>query len=139
MITLKDIAEITGVSISTVSRIMSNKGKISQETKKKVLAAVEEFMFKPGVVSQKFEGAPRKLSIIIPEHGEYYHDDPTSSADLRPLMKGAGEDVVILKHENNPDFEKKLIKRILDEKIEGVVFSDPFNNNYLITEIIQEL
>ena len=49
--TLKDIAEITGFSISTVSRVLANSPRISRDTRRIVLAASEKFHYKPQTVN----------------------------------------------------------------------------------------
>ena len=41
-VTANDVAELAGVSPSTVSRVISNNPKISEPTKKKVLECMEE-------------------------------------------------------------------------------------------------
>ena len=53
MVTLKDIAERVGVSITTVSRVLNGKGSISQETKDKVFQVMRELKGKadPRVVN----------------------------------------------------------------------------------------
>ena len=45
MVTLKDIAERVGVSITTVSRVLNGKGSISQETKDKVFQVMRELNY----------------------------------------------------------------------------------------------
>ena len=47
MVTLKDIAERVGVSITTVSRVLNGKGSISQETKDKVFQVMRELNYYP--------------------------------------------------------------------------------------------
>ena len=47
-ITIKEIAEMAGVSVTTVSQILNNKGsRFSEQTRRKVLAIVEEHQYKP--------------------------------------------------------------------------------------------
>lgn len=46
MSTIKEIAEKTNVSIATVSRVINNLPTVSQETKKRVLKAIEELNYK---------------------------------------------------------------------------------------------
>lgn len=50
--TLRDIAEKTGVSISTVSRVLNDQPGISAETRARVLAAVRELEFVPNMAAQ---------------------------------------------------------------------------------------
>ncbi|MDY4734879.1 LacI family DNA-binding transcriptional regulator, partial [Terrisporobacter sp.] len=41
-VTIKDVAKEANVAVSTVSRVLSNSGKISEKTKEKVWAAVKK-------------------------------------------------------------------------------------------------
>ena len=45
--TINDVAEQLGVSISTVSRAISGKGRIGNETRRKVLKFIEEHDYHP--------------------------------------------------------------------------------------------
>ena len=47
MVTIKDVAKEAGVAISTVSNVINNVGNVSEETKKKVLAVVENMNYVP--------------------------------------------------------------------------------------------
>ncbi|MBQ9643307.1 MAG: LacI family DNA-binding transcriptional regulator, partial [Lachnospiraceae bacterium] len=47
-----DIAEMAGVSIATVSRVMSGSDKVSDKTRKKVLSVIEESGYTPNVFAQ---------------------------------------------------------------------------------------
>ena len=52
-ITIREIAEMAGVSVTTVSQILNNKGsRFSDQTRKKVLAIVEEHQYKPDFLRQ---------------------------------------------------------------------------------------
>ena len=41
--TIKDIAKISGVSVSTVSRVLNNHPDVSEDVRRKVMAVVEEY------------------------------------------------------------------------------------------------
>ena len=45
--TIKDIARICGVGVSTVSRAINNHPDINPETKKKIMAVIDEYGFVP--------------------------------------------------------------------------------------------
>ena len=61
---MKDIAIATGVSRSTVSRILNNAPitvPIAQETRERVLAAARDLDFRPNPLARALRGAPTML------------------------------------------------------------------------------
>ena len=50
--TLKDVAQLAGVSTKTVSRVVNNQGEISQETRERVQAAIDQLVYRPNVLAR---------------------------------------------------------------------------------------
>lgn len=51
-LTIKDIANVAGVSISTVSKVMNNTGSISQRTRDKILSVINELDYRPNEIAR---------------------------------------------------------------------------------------
>lgn len=87
-VNMKDIARHAGVSVSTVSRVLNGQGYIRQETREKVLRAIEK-----------------------------YHYIPNNSARnlKREAVKAVG---IVVKGFSNPFFVRMLdvVQRVLEEK-----------------------
>jgi DNA-binding LacI/PurR family transcriptional regulator len=140
MITLKDIAEVAGVSISTVSRVMNNKSSISEETKQRIYSAAQELKFKQGIVSQISTDRTYSVALIVPGKDEFYHDDPKSSADVRSIQavfEHAGHRVEVYVN-NGLDELPVLMTQIKKDKIEGVLLSDLRVGTKLPDELVKE-
>lgn len=60
--TIKDVAKLAGVSISTVSRVMNNSKPVSPEAKQKVLDAINKLDFKPNELARSL--VMRKSNLI---------------------------------------------------------------------------
>lgn len=54
MITIKEVAKEAGVSITTVSRVMNNRGYISAETRGKVEGAMKKLNYQPNQLARSF-------------------------------------------------------------------------------------
>lgn len=52
MATLKDVARLANVDVSTVSRALNNTSYVHPDTKKRILAAVKELSYQPNVLAQ---------------------------------------------------------------------------------------
>lgn len=69
-LTINDIAEELGVSKTTVSRAISGKGRIGAETRKKVLAYIEEHNYRPNVIAKGLaQNKTYNLGLALP--GDY--------------------------------------------------------------------
>lgn len=74
MVTIKDVAKEAGVAISTVSNVINNVGNVSEETKKKVLAVVENMNYVPNFNARSLK-ANKKNTIglfLSSIQGDYY-------------------------------------------------------------------
>ena len=51
-VTIKDVAKEANVATSTVSRVLSNNEKISDETKARVFEAIKKLNYKPNAIAR---------------------------------------------------------------------------------------
>ncbi|MEJ5257372.1 MAG: LacI family DNA-binding transcriptional regulator [Fervidobacterium sp.] len=65
MATIKDVAKRAGVSISTVSYVLNNTGKISEETRQKVLRAIEELNYVPNKFAKHLKKQQYDLVALV--------------------------------------------------------------------------
>ena len=75
-VTIKDVAKEANVAVSTVSRVLSNSGKISEKTKEKVWAAVKKLNYVPNDMARSFATKRTKiLAVIMPQwvSDSFYH------------------------------------------------------------------
>lgn len=69
-LTIGDIADALGVSKTTISRAISGKGRIGEETRTRVLAYIEEHNYKPNVIARGLaQSKTFNLGLVLP--GDY--------------------------------------------------------------------
>ncbi len=69
MPTIIDVAKAAGVSKSTVSRVLTNNGYVSGESREKVLAAMEEIGYIPNILARQFQsGVTKTIGFIAPSY-----------------------------------------------------------------------
>ncbi len=67
MATIKDVAKHADVSIATVSRIMNNRGPISEKTRQKVYASMEALNFRPNEMARALQKQKSNIiGVIVP-------------------------------------------------------------------------
>jgi len=76
-VTIKDVAREAKVATSTVSRVLSNSHKISEETKKKVNDAIEKLNYTPNIIARGLaNNKTRILAVMLPEEAEELFENP---------------------------------------------------------------
>jgi DNA-binding LacI/PurR family transcriptional regulator len=72
--TIIDIAKASGVSVSTVSRIINNKPDVSEETRERVLAVIKEHRFSPYISWQQLaSGKSHIITLHYPQNPARHH------------------------------------------------------------------
>src|SRR5690606_5987687 len=68
MATIKDVAEKVGVSVTTVSRVLNNRGYLSEDLKRRVREAMEELNYQPNEIARSlFRKKSNIIGLIIPD------------------------------------------------------------------------
>lgn len=64
-VTIKDIAKLANVSITTVSRVINNKTEgVSEETRNRILQLVKELGYQPNAIARGLVTKKLKLSVL---------------------------------------------------------------------------
>ena len=73
-LTIRQIAEMAGVSVTTVSQILNNKGsRFSEDTRKRVLDIVNEHQYRPDFFASNLINRPSKtIGMIIPDVTDFF-------------------------------------------------------------------
>jgi DNA-binding LacI/PurR family transcriptional regulator len=73
-VTIKEVAQATGLSISTVSRALNNSGYVSHATRSRVEQAIAELGYHPNWMARSLKGKPSNLiGLIIPDISNVYY------------------------------------------------------------------
>ena len=105
-----DLAKQTGVSASTVSRVLNQRGRIGQATRLKVLATARTAGFRPRMTAR-----PTTIGVVIDRH-RYTTFGGFVSCMLSHLVQAlSGQDVAV------EMFTEQNLSRIQDRLVDGVL------------------
>lgn len=89
MVTIKDVALKSGVSICTVSRVLSNKGYIKDSTRQKVMDAVHELGYVQNSTAAELKtGISSTIAIILPDIENMFYSKLATSIESYAYSKG---------------------------------------------------
>lgn len=121
-ITIKDIAKMLSISVSTVSRALADHPDISQDTKARVKEVAEKFNYLPNLHARFFRKKNTKLiALIIPEFNRFFIPDLISG--IQKVIDLENYSLIIFQSRNNPDIEAEIIKYCMSWVVEGVLIA----------------
>ncbi len=117
--TLKKIAQVLDISISTVSRALKNHPDISQSTKQKVMELAETLEYEPNAVAVNLRSKNTKVfGIMIPSITNNFYD--SFIAAVEEEVKHSGYSLMILQSADNPETETENLKIYRQNRVSGV-------------------
>ena len=73
MATLKDVAELAGVTVTTVSRVLNNRGYISDKTRQAVYEAMKRLDYRPNELARSLsKRRTNVIGVIVPSVAHPY-------------------------------------------------------------------
>jgi DNA-binding LacI/PurR family transcriptional regulator len=118
-ITIADVAEAAGVSVSTVSRIINDKPDVSDETRERVEQVIEELGYRPHAVARRLAaGKTHTITLLYP------FEQPGSLVELDFIVgaaTAAGEEGYLLNLMTNPVTERGLLGLFQSAEVDGVI------------------
>src|SRR5690606_7725102 len=137
--TLKDIAKDLNLSISTVSKALSDSYEISQKTKSIVKQYALKHHYIPNKIAQTLKtGKTYSIGVIV------FNISNTFISQVLDGIHMAAEkqqyDIIIMQSRDNVDIEKHLIDVLKIRGIDGLLISPvSYNSNYNCLKKLQEL
>ncbi len=118
--TIKEIAQLAGVSISTVSKIVNNKDEnINPDTRTRVLKIVKEYNYTPyGMVKNNSQAKTFIIGILFRNS---YHVERMVGGILETAQKH-GYSIMVLDSQNCREEELKNITSLCKNKVDGVLW-----------------
>lgn len=120
---IKDVAKAANVSVSTVSYVISGKRAISEETRKKVLKAIDELDYMPDASAQKMRGVRNNIIALSEPLRGNINTARYSAYSLQATWaaRKAGYDVLLL---TGPDSVSDLQRVTLSNLVDAVILLD---------------
>jgi LacI family fructose operon transcriptional repressor len=122
MPSIKDVAEAAGVSTATVSRVLANKSKVKNETRSRVLEAIEKLKYRPNLNARSLRSQKSaRIGLVVSDIR-----NPFFTAIGRAVEDAAyeqGHSVLMCNTDENPEKEELYLNLLHDESVAGVIFS----------------
>ncbi|MDC3417435.1 LacI family DNA-binding transcriptional regulator [Aquibacillus salsiterrae] len=117
---IKDVAIRAGVSVTTVSRVLNNRGYIGKETRKKVEKAMEEINYSPNQIARALQKSQSYiLGIIVPDSNHPFFSELIKHVEI--TANEHNYKVLICNSLDQLEKETKYISMLKENRVDGLI------------------
>lgn len=133
-ITIKDIAQKAGVSISTVSRVLNDKPDVDDQTKEAIKQVIEELNYQPDNIARSMVlDKTFSIGLVIPNITNPFF--PEVARGIEDAAQDKSYSVIFSNTDSKIKKEKEAVDLLLQKRVDGLILSISMVNNDIIFEL----
>jgi len=121
MINIKDVAELAGVSITTVSHVINQTRYVSEELVERVNKAMAELDYHPNTLARSLRsGRTKTIGLVIPDISNQFFAEVSRKIEDKGFEYGYS--VILCNTDDDSSKEKSYIDVLVANQVDGIVF-----------------
>ena len=135
---IDDIAKEAGVSISTVSRVLNNKGNVNENTRKKVEEVLQKNNYTPSAIARGMVSKSMRTVAVLTVDIRVPHYARTAYTIEREFSR-RGYEVTLCNTGGELEETEKYLRTVVEKKVDGIVLVGSVFNTLCRTPEIEAL
>lgn len=130
MTTIKDIADLAGVSRGTVDRVLNNRGEVSPKTARKIMEIAQALDYRPNRAGLALAAQKKKYKIgviLFSAHNPFFDEVMTGVRAKSEELQAYGITTLTRRVEFDADAQLNAIDELLAQGIHGLMLA-PYNH-----------
>ena len=120
MATIVDVAKLAGVTPTTVSRVINNRGYISEKTKSKVHEAMDQLSYQPNEIARSLtKQRSNTIGVIVPHISHPYFSKLISNLENEAAKKDYK--IILCNSKDTVTKEKKYLDMCKSNRVDGII------------------
>lgn len=139
MVTIKNLAEILDLNISTVSRALNNDVRVKDSTKQKVNDLAKKMGYRPNLAARSLvQGKTKTIWFIVPVISDPVEIQTPQFASQ--YLSKEDYDLVVAIHHNDPVIYERLLNRLKQGVADGALILSAYQEQKdpIVDELIEE-
>lgn len=118
--TLKDVAKETGLTVSTISRVLNNRGYISDETRQNVYSAMKKLNYHPNEVARSLsKQSTNTIGVIVPHIRHPYFAELISN--LESHAYNHKYKILLFNSKEKNEKEREYLEMCTSNRVSGII------------------
>ena len=120
-VTIKDVAQEAGVSITTVSHVINQTRNIDPKTKERVLEVLNQLDYHPNMAARSLRsGKTKTIGLILPDISNLFFAEVARKIEDYGYQHGYS--VILGNSDNDPVKQESYIHTLIAKQVDGVIF-----------------
>lgn len=120
-VSIKDIAQMAGVSVATVSRVINQNGRFSKETEKKVLDIINKYEYRPNELARGLRiDKAQVIGVIVPDITHEFFSHIARNIETELLKYGYM--AIICDTNEKEEMEKQYMEMLFSMRVGGIIY-----------------
>lgn len=117
---LDDVARLAGVSVATVSRVLNNRGYLSEQTKDRVAQAIAELGYRPNLVARSLQNKRTgTVGLIVPSVALPFFGEV--AVGVENALAEYGFRLLLCNSYGRSDRELALLDALVANRVDGII------------------
>lgn len=124
--TIKDVAKLAGVAISTASRVINDSGYVSDETRIKVESAVDQLDYTPNAIARSLkQKSTFSLGLVVADIGNPFFSELAQAVER--AAREQGYSVLLVNTDGKMAHEDDGVHLLISKQVDGIIWYSPIN------------
>lgn len=119
---IKDVAQAAGVSVTTVSRVLSNNGPVRDSVRERVQAAMQQLGYRPNAAARRLRsGDTATIGLVVSDVRNPFFTEVSRAVEDMAYARGMR--VILCNTDENPEKEAMYLRLMEEERVTGMIYS----------------
>lgn len=124
MVTIQDVAQLAGVSVATVSRVLNNSSSVAQKTRETVLDAIKKLNYQPNLLGRNLRRMEtRMILVLLPNISNPFYSRLVKG--MEDVAHKNGYNVMLCNTDSDKSREIMYLELLKNKLSDGVIFMAP--------------
>lgn len=120
-ISIKELAEISNVSIATISRVINKKGGYSKATEERILKLIESKSYRRNVNARSLRTKKSQtIGVIVPDISNEFFAKIVQSVEKQAIKYNYS--VFVCNTDENIEIEKRQLSNLIGQFVDGIIY-----------------
>lgn len=119
---IKDVAQAAGVSVTTVSRVLSNNGPVRDSVRERVQTAMQQLGYRPNAAARRLRsGDTATIGLVVSDVRNPFFTEVSRAVEDMAYRQGMR--VILCNTDENPEKEAMYLRLMEEERVTGMIYS----------------